>query len=43
MDSSNLFMMLAAVILVSSLIYFNINKISDEIDEKESKNAVQVL
>lgn len=39
MDSSNLFMMLAAVILVSSLIYFNINKISDEIDEKESKNG----
>lgn len=36
MDSSNLFMMLAAVILVSSLIYFNINKISNEIDEKES-------
>ncbi|MDD7703976.1 hypothetical protein [Campylobacter sp.] len=39
MDSSNLFMMLAAVILVSSLIYFNINKISDEIDEKENKNG----
>lgn len=39
MDSSNLFMMLAAVILVSSLIYFNINKISDEIDDKESKKG----
>lgn len=35
MDSSNLFMMLAAVILVSSLIYFNINKITDESFDKE--------
>lgn len=39
MDSSDLFLMLAGVLLVGSLVFLNIQKISDEINQENKKEA----